>query len=281
MVTYRKVPARIIIVDHVGIPNHDEMRFRRRADQELTKLEQMVERGDLDQGYRQVEVEPGVTIDCAVVYTIREATVTVGKKGGERLMEDPCYCCSPGFAAGIVMATYHEDLDEDDLPIFEKDEHFFADIVLCQAPSNDMPVKISLEEEVSIGGSVQRRTRVLYSKQHGAEQLTKVPFANHQTQLEGDSVLVLITPIWDFKTYPGVYMSCINKRQVAQEVFLHPWPTISTAYINSSGVSCKIVEDFQMWDEDYEYEEPPVPDPDWKYYPFRILPIKIDSCLTS
>lgn len=273
MPTYRKVPARILTVDYVGVTTEESTRYRKAADLELHKLEQRVLRGKLDQGFSTTTIEPNVVCECVVMFQLKQAVVYIGRDKTERLIEKECYCCSPGLVAGVIM-----DLEADfvnDEPEYTEDADYYADVMICQAGSNELPKSITLEEETSYGGQKGRSQRMLQASGHGGEYMVKVPYAyRHQHQI-GDSVWVLVMPLYNFINYPGEYMDCINNRQIATSMIENPWPTISPAYINSTGISCQITMDKQLWDPEIEPYTG-----DLKYYPFRILPIKIDSCLT-
>jgi len=284
MATYRKVPARILCVDYVGVSRAAETRYRRRADQELGKLEEQVLRGDLDQGTREVQVEPNVLIECVVMFALKKATVYIGRDKNVKMKEDPCYCCSPCLVAGLIISIDcldPESLEPEEELGYKEDGHYIADIMICQAGDSSMPVKITVMEERSVGGASVYSERTLMNRSFGAPMMIDVPFSDHHWHEVGSSVMVLVQPLFNFADYPGEYSPCINRRMVADGSIIEPYPTITTRYINSTGFSCQINSDEQVWNEDMNGDDiPPDPPADDKYYPFRILPIKVESCLS-
>lgn len=275
MATYRKVPARILTVDYVGVTTAESERLWKRAERELSRLEAQVLRGDLDQGTRKVSLGDNVNVECVVCLNIKQATVIIGVEAKRRVLEEPCYCCSPCLAAGIIISVNtNQDPTSPDYEKFLEDANYYADILLCQAPDSQTPRKITVYEERSSAGKSRMTSRVLQQMDAGGVQLMDVIFSDYQNHQNGDVVLVLVQPLYEFLPAPyGVYSPCINKRMIADELVTNPKVAITTDFVNSSGLSCKILNDSQIWDEEFD------PPGDSKYQPFRILPIKIKSCL--
>ena len=275
MAVYRPVPARILTVDYVGISTSASETFRKRAEQELSKLEGQVIRGKLERGNRRVTLGDNVKVECTVCFNLKQATIIIGADAEQSLEEKPCYCCSPCLVAGRIMKVANIDV-ELERPVYEEEKDYFADILICQAGSTDAPKSITLHEERRSGGAAVMSSRVLQSNNFGVEEMLDVPFSDFQNHAVGDSVLVLVQPLYGFTPYAGEYLACINKGQVANESVENTLIDISLSYPNSTGFSCEIAKDSQVWDLDEETDDI-IPDP--KYFPFRILPIKIESCL--
>ena len=120
MATYRKVPARIMVVDYVGISAETESSYRRRADQELMKLEEVVLRGNLDQQQAKKTLANNVVVECNVCYNLKKAIVYVGRETNNEVTEKPCYCCSPGLVAGLIIEVKAEEFI-DEIPQYKKE----------------------------------------------------------------------------------------------------------------------------------------------------------------
>jgi hypothetical protein len=278
MVTYRPVPAKILTIDYVGVATSVSETYRKRAEAELTKLEGQVMRGNLDQGVRRVDLGDNVRVECTVCFNLKEAKVIIGGGLDSRLTEKSCYCCSPCLVAGkIVEPNSIDDTDpNNEVPLYEKEEDYYATIEVCQAPDTTSPRSITLHEERKAGGKALKKTRVLQSKTYGVELLYDVIYSDYQNHKTGETVLVLVQPMYDFNWPPyGRYTPCVNNRQVADEVFEFPQIICTVDFINSSGMSCQIVQDKQVWTSDEELQM----FGDIKRFPFRVLPIKIESCL--
>ncbi len=280
MATYRPVPAKILTIDYVGVATSISEVYRKRADVELSKLEGQVLRGDLAQGERKVNIGDDVVIECTVCFNLKMAKVIIGGSVRSRVVESSCYCCSPCLVAGVIVATKTIDTTDPNkpIPLYEKEEDYYAEIQVCQAPNTSTPKSIVLHEERKSGSAGTMTSRVLQNASYGAEMLYDVLYADYQNHKPGDTVLVLVQPLYDFNWPPfGIYAPCLNNRKVANENFEYPKPLITTDFINSSGMSCQIMMDRQLWEPD-----PDDPDGDeerLKKFPFRILPIKIESCL--
>jgi len=277
--TYRKVPAKILTVDYVGIATAESENYRKRAEAELSKIEGQVLRGNLDQGHRSFNIADNVRVECTVCFNLKQAVVVIGADINSKLKKEECYCCSPCLVAGRIIETKtrapggDDDYDEG-VSIYEEDQDYFAKILVCQAPDATTPKSITLHEERSAGGVSIMKERKLQSMTYGAEEMYDVVYSDYQNHQVGDSVMVLVQPLYGFTPYPGEYLPCINQRKVADGVFELPQPTITVDYIESTGFSCQIVKDKAVWG--LTGEEPEELN---KLYPFRILPIKIESCL--
>lgn len=282
MATFRKVPARIITIDYVGIGSVAASKYRKQAESELSKLEGMVARGKLKQGVRKVSIAPNVEVECTVMFELTQAVVVIGAHAQEDVEEVPCFCCAPCLVAGLVIeptALFNEETGNYDY----EDEHidYLAEILICQAPNSTLPKRVTVTEDRTTDGVPSRIERVVMAQDYGNHTILNAAYADFTRHEPGASVMVLVQPLYGFDQYPGIYSPCINNRQVADEAILLPKPSISTAYINSTGYSCQISTDEQMWDETYnDLEEPPVPPADDKYTFFRVLPITIQSCLS-
>jgi len=276
MATYRPVPAKIMTIDYVGISTAASEVYRKRAEQELSKLEGQVLRGKLDRGDRLFNLGDNVKVECTVCFNLKQATVVIGADAEQSIEEKPCYCCSPCLVAGRISKLSTMD-QETLLPVFEEEQDYFADIIVCQAADSTAPKSIVLYEERRSGGAAIMSKRVLQSRTFEAVEMFDVAFADFQNHQVGDSVLVLVQPLYGFTPYAGEYLACVNRGQVVNESVENDLITISLDYPESTGYSCQIVSDSQVWD----MEEEDLPDiaPDPKYFPFRILPIKIESCL--
>jgi len=280
MATYRPVPARILTVDYVGVATSVSETYLKRADAELSKLEGQIVRGDLDQGTRKVHLGDNVVVECTVCFNLKEAVVIIGANTSSNLVEKSCYCCSPCLVAGLIIATKNIDTTDPNnpVPLYEKEEDYYAEIQVCQAPNTSTPRSIVLHEERKSGGSRVLKSRVLQNASYGVEIMYDVIYNDYHNHQVGETVLVLVQPLYDFNWTPfGIYTPCINNRQVADDIFEYPKPLITTDFVNSSGMSCQIAMDKQLWEKDSD-------DPDGdenriKRFPFRILPIKIESCL--
>jgi len=276
MATYRPVPAKILTVDYVGVTTAASEAYLKRAEQELSKLEGQVLRGNLDQGARKFNLGDNVVVECTVCFNLKEAVVIIGQDIVSRITEDSCYCCSPCLVAGMIIATKNtREYPDEGEPLYEKDEDYYAEVHVCQAPDTTSPKSIVLHEERKSEGISVMRSRVLQNQSYGAEIMYDVVYSDYQNHQPGDTVLVLVQPLYAFIPAPfGVYSPCVNKRQIANEAFEFPKPTCTTDFINSSGMSCQIAIDRDVWldDPDTEYDE-------LRRYPFRILPIRIESCL--
>lgn len=282
MATYRKVPARIITVDFIGVSSSRSEAYRKRAEAELAKLEGQVMRGGLKQGVRKVSIAHNVDVECTVMFELTQAVVIIGGGISEDIVEDPCFCCAPCLVAGIVVeptAPLNEETFEHDYS--DENTDFWAEILICQAPNTTLPKKVTVIEDRSADGVPSRTERVVMAQNYGNHTIIRAAYSDYTRHQPGASVMVLVQPLYGFTSWPGVFSPCINERRVADEAINLPKPAISTAYINSSGASCQISTDEQMWDETYnELEEPPVPPADDKYTFFRVLPITIRSCLS-
>lgn len=282
MATFRKIPARIMTVDYIGIPTSQSEAYRKRAEAELSKLEGQITRGKLSQGTRKTTIAHNVVVECTVMFELVQAVVIIGGGVEEKLIEDPCFCCAPCIVAGLVLeptAPLNEETQIHDYTD-ETIDHW-AEILICQAGSKAFPKKVILVQDRGTDGAGVRTETVVLAQAYGTHTVINAIYSDYTRHQPGDSVLVLVQPLWGFTTYPGVYSPCLNNRQVAEEEVAYPYPDITEAFINSSGVSCQISTDEQIWDETYnDLEIPPDPPADEKYNPFRVLPITIKSCLS-
>lgn len=280
MATYRKIPARITVIDNVGLAQVKHKQHLKRAEQELTKIEGQVARGSLMQGVRKIEIGDNVRIECSTSFGRTEAVVIIGSTFGAYTMNEPCYCCSPCLVAGKIIEVYAgEELIQDGIQFYEKDEDYYADVSICQSVGNEAPRKITVYEECSSGGSTKMNERVVETHWVDIQLMKKAIFSDYQNHQVGDVVLVLVQPLYEFTPAPyGEYSPCVNYRKVVMEAVENPALACTPDFIESTGKSCQIAKDRSVWDNNLETEE--VEESEIrKYYPFRILPIKIKSCL--
>ena len=279
MVTYRPVPARILSIDYVGISTAASETYLKRAEAELSKLEGMVVRGGLDQGTRRFNLGDNAEVECTVCFNLKQAVVTIGRDVKSRTLLSPCYCCSPCLVAGLILATagvIPEGEDGEGDPRYEYEEDYYADILVCQAPNYSQPMSVTVYEERASAGVSNMSKRVLQSRSYGGEITLNSIYSDYQNHQVGDSVMVLVQPLYEFVPAPfGIYSPCVNRRQVADESFLYPALTCSEDFIESSGSSCNIMADKNLWTYDGDAEIYG----EIRKNPFRILPIKIKSCL--
>jgi hypothetical protein len=216
------------------------------------------------------------------MYELTQAVVIIGGQVGEEIVETPCFCCAPCLVAGLILeptAPFEEEIEE--YHYEDENTDFWAEILICQAPNTTLPKKVTVIEDRTSDGVPSRTERVVMGQNFGNFTVKVATYSDYTRHQPGDSVMVLVQPLYGFTSWPGVYSPCINERRVADDAINLPVPAISTAYINSSGFSCQISTDDQIWDEDYnELDEPPVPPADEKFNPFRVLPINIQSCLS-
>lgn len=159
-----------------------------------------------------------------------------------------------------------------------------ADILICQAAPAGEPKRITVYDEHTSGGVRKFIERVILRQGHASMEIFNVPFADYQNHQVGSEVLVLVQPLYDFApacldfipacdNVVGEYSPCVNKRMIADEAVDNSRILITNAWVNSTGNSCQILMDHELWSQ---YPEFPV---EYRRYPFRILPIRIDSCL--
>jgi len=285
MATYRKVPARILTVDYVGISSAQSELYRRRAGQELEKLEGQVLRGGLDQGVRHVNLGGNVRVEAVVCFNLKQATVIIGGDVTTKLKEKPCYCCSPCLVAGVVAKTYRVDPEDPLIPLYEQETDYFADIDVCQSGNEEMPKRVTVHEERGASGRTFMRERVLQSATFDAPRILGAAYSDFTRHEVGAIVLVLVQPLYGFTyfleddpetpRYPGEFMAAINQGKIAREEIENPLPFISVKYPASSGYTCQIDTDWRVWKDD---PETPEVEGDPKYQPYRVLPIRIESC---
>jgi hypothetical protein len=274
---YRPVPAQIVTMDYVGVTTAESEKYRKLGELELDKLEGQVLRGDLSQGVRRAVIGDNVIAKCTVCFNIKQVEIFIGEGVRERTEESSCYCCSPGLVAGMIV-TLKAPLDESLTPpqyVYSEEKDYHADVLVCQAPNNTMPRRMTVIRERVVGSRADRETRTVMNQTYGGHIVYDVPFADHSTHYrEGQTVLLLVQPYFDPRPYPGTYVPCINNRLPVSGATSNPWPEISSDWLNSTGMSCGIMMDKQVWDEEVE---PFTGEIKWK--PFRILPIGIESCL--
>jgi len=276
MAVYRPVPAKILTVDYLGISTPRSETYIKRAEQELSKLEGQVLRGSLDQGHRTFNLGDNVVVECSVCFNLKQAVVVIGRGIETRLSEDECYCCSPCLVAGKIMSTKRADEEDVFLPMYEEEADYYAEILVCQAPSQDLPKKVTVYEERAAGGASVLQSRVLQNMTYDTATMFDVIYSDYQNHQVGDSVLVLVQPLYNFTPYAGEFLPCINQRKVADESVFLPEVSVTADYLESTGFSCQIAMDKALWG--IPEEDPELVTPN-KLYPFRVLPIKIESCL--
>lgn len=279
-----KIPLKVEVVDNIGISQGLKAGYRKQAIGEFTKLLGQVTRGALAQGVRRFEISDNVMVEAIVCHNLQIVNVIVGARPDIFVKEKECWCCGPCLVAGKIMSIHARYDETEEEFYYEEDQHYYADILICQS-GDGAPKNIRHYEVTKAAGGTSIKETPMVSGSYSEEFFMNAIFSDYQNHKIGDSVLVLVQPLCDFIPYYGNFSPCINRRRVANGAFefpaIDPETDISLQFINSSGISCQIAKDDQVWDEAYnELEEPPVPLADEKYNPFRILPIKIESCLS-
>lgn len=280
-----KIPVRFELVDNIGVSDEARAMYRKKGMGEFTKLAGMTTRGALAQGVRRFSLGGNVEVEAVICHNIQIVTVTIGAREESITREKECWCCGPCLVAGKIMNIYARYDEAEMMYYYEEDDHYYADILICQSPSSIAPKNITRYDINEAGGGTSIRETPLTSGSYSEEFMMNAIFSDYQNHKVGDNVMVLVQPLCDFVPYYGEFSPCINRRRLANGGFefsaIDPETDISTQFINSSGLSCQIALDEQVWDELYnDLEEPPEPPADEKYNPFRILPIKIESCLS-
>lgn len=279
-----KIPIVVSVTDNVGIPPEEYNYYKKLGLRWHNKLLGTVTRGDLKQGKRTFYPGDNIKIVSTICANMQYVDVTIGAEEDLIYKEEKCYCCSPCLVAGLILDIYADYDEETEIYTYSEDAHYYADIKICQSGT---PLTQVSRTEIGItkaAGATNIVQRSLGSMTYYEETVFHAVFSDYQNHQPGDSILVLIQPIRDFTPWVGEFSPCINKRQLANGAFeyFNADVAISTAYINSTGMSCQIFKDEQIWNEEYNLlEEPPVPPANDKYNPFRILPIRIDSCLST
>ena len=208
--------------------------------------EQMAHQG-LKQASRIVSANPYVSVECVACFAIRKINIYVAPEAEEYVFPKECWCCGPCLVGGLISSVPNENYDSGD------DSDYFADVIICQKAGEDS---------------------------HYSVYLADVKFSDYTKHQPGDSVLVLIMPIYDF--IPNVaeplqetpLAGCVNQGFLyTPDYNLDPKTTIAPNY--PKPVSCGVMGHAALWtdtEEDTTLH---------RYFPLRILPFHITSCLTS
>ena len=208
---------------------------------------QMAHQG-LKQASRIVAANSYVSVECIVCFSLKEINIYVAPEAEEVLLPKPCWCCGPCIVAGLISAVPNENNDSAD---FETD--YYADVLICQRAGEDSYYSV---------------------------YLANVKFSDYSRHKPGDSVLVLIMPVYDF--IPDIaeplqetpLAGCVNQGFLYSPFYaLNPKTTIAPEYPDP--VSCGVAGRSLLW-TDTEVDTTL-----HRYFPLRILPFTITSCLTS
>ncbi len=263
---YSEIPTSISVIDNVGVDKSISDNLIKPANLALSKLESKMKRGNLIQGSKTTPLGDNVTVRCDIKYGLRYITITIGADEDVKIEENDCWCCGPCIVAGNIIEIADSE--------YKEDSHYYASVELCQNGSSIKPKSVIKRTSFSSCGSSSYTEEKLQSKTFVAKILQGVAFSCYNEHREGDRVLVLVSPLQEFVTTNyGDFSPCINKRIVANGPIEEYKVNMSLDFINSSGISCQITKDSQIWDPDEE-----IPG-DINYFPFRILPINIESCL--
>ena len=83
----------------------------------------------------------------------------------------------------------------------------------------------------------------------------------------------------EYKEKQGSWSPEVNKRSIVGNTYEDPEALITSLYIASTGLSGVIMADSPLWDG-FPLTDPVV-EPTPKFNPFRILPIPMNSCIST
>ena len=222
--------------------------FRGFGNSQMNILMQQMAHQGLKQASRIVAANPYVYVECVVCFGLREINIFVAPEAVDVLLPKQCWCCGPCLIGGAIAALPNENYDSAD---FESD--YYADVLICQKAGEDS---------------------------HYSIYMADVKFSDYSQHAVGDSVLVLVMPIYDFipdaaePLQETPLAGCVN-----QGMYYHPdysiAPKTTLAQEYPEPVSCGIMGHAHLW-TDTEADTTL-----HRYFPLRILPFNIASCLTS
>lgn len=281
------IPARILTIDYFGLSAEFAAQYRRKALLELHDLAySMHTLGEhLEQGKRERIVAPNVKIVSEVIFGVATAIIIIGYEEDTSLLEHVCFCTTFGIVAARI--TSIESLYDDDTK-------YKANAIVCQQAGRGQPKKIEVRTVSEIEGIVKETIDLVKGKEFFiSQELINIPFTDKLNHTEGELILMLIMPLVDYRPsvadcFPygmeyeekqGSWSPEVNKRRIVGQTYEDPEALITSLYIASTGISGVIMADSALWNG-LPSADPPIP-PEPKFNPFRILPIPMDSCIST
>jgi hypothetical protein len=280
-----KIPARILTIDYFGVTTAYASKFRRRALKELHLLAYDMEFSGLRQNRRERILEPNVKVVCEVVYGVATAIVIIGYSGETSLLEHACFCTTFGLVAARITEVTET---------FDDDTKYVANAIICQQTGVGQPKRIEVRTITEVGSSSQEKIEHIKDKEFFiSQELINIPFTDRSHHEVGDLLLMLLMPLVDYRppvedAFPygmeykekqGSWSPEVNRRRIVGRNFENPEAMITSRYQASTGISGVILADSNLW-LGQPNAEPPI-DPQPKFNPFRILPIPMNSCIST
>jgi hypothetical protein len=281
-----KIPARILTIDYFGVTTAFAAKYRRRALKELHLMAYEMEFKNLKQYRRERILDSNVKVVCDYIFGVATALVIIGYQGETSMLEHVCFCSTFGLVAARITSINDISYDED--------TDYVANAVICQQTGIGQPKRIEVRTVKEVGGDISETLEHVYEKSFFiSHELINIPFTDRYQHTEGSLILMLIMPLVDFRpTVPdcfpygmeykekqGSWSPEVNRRSIVGNQFEDPEALITSLYLASSGMSGAIMADSNLWLGNPN-AEPPV-DPQPKFNPFRILPIEMNSCIST
>ena len=280
-----KIPARILTIDYFGVTTAYAATFRRRALKELHLLAYDMEFNGLTQNRRERVLAPNVKVVCEVVYGVATAIIIIGYSGETSLLEYVCFCTTFGLVAARITEVTET---------FDDDTKYVANAIICQQTGIGQPKRIEVRTVKEVEGATLESIDHVRDKEFFiSQELINIPFTDRSHHEVGDLLLMLIMPLVDYrpasddcfpygmeyKEKQGSWSPEVNRRRIVGNSFEDPEALITSKYIASTGISGVILADSSLWNG-LPSADPPVP-PEPKFNPFRILPIPMNSCIST
>jgi hypothetical protein len=280
-----KIPARILTIDYFGVSSAFAAKYRRRALKVLHELAYDMEYADLKQYRRERILDPNVKVVCDMVFGVATAMVIIGYMGRTSLEEHSCFCATFGLVAARITSVTE---------IFDEDTDYVANAIICQQTGIGSPKRIEMRTIKEVGGDMSEVIDSVYEKNFFiSDELINIPFTDRFHHTVGNLVLVLLMPLVDYRpTAPdcfpygiqynekqGSWSPEVNRRSIVGNTYEDPEAMITSKYIASTGITGAIMADADLWLGNPD-ADPPV-DPEPKFTPFRILPIEMNSCIST
>ena len=281
------IPARILTVDYFGVTAEFAAQYRRKALQELHDLAYAMHTLGihLKQSRRERIVAPNVKIISEVIHGVATAIIVIGFDEDTSLLEHACFCTTFGIVAARI--TSIESLYDDDTK-------YKANAIICQQLGTGQPKKVEVRTISEIDGVIKETIDLTRGKEFFiSQELINIPFTDKLNHIEGSLILMLIMPLVDYRppvdgcfSYgmeynekQGSWSPEVNKRRIVGQAYEDPEALITSLYIASTGISGVIMADSALWNG-LPSADPPIPS-EPKFNPFRILPIPMNSCIST
>lgn len=281
-----KIPARILTIDYFGVSSAFAAQYRRAALRELHEMAYDMEFSDLKQYRRERIIDTNVKVTCEMVFGVATAIIIIGFSGETSMLEHTCFCSTFGLVAARILSITDINYDED--------TDYVANVVICQQTGVGSPKRIETRTIREVGGDTSETLDNVYEKSFFiSEELVNIPYTDRYRHEEGELVLVLLMPLVDYRpsqadcfpygmTYnekQGSWSPEVNRRSIAGNTYEDPEAMLTSKYIASTGMTGAIMADSSLWLGN-PLADPPV-DPEPKFTPFRILPIEMNSCIST